>query len=72
MRDYVCERIPWSEYLAWEALTGTIVRASEYATLVAMDRAFCAEMNKELFDYQARLADKRENARKPGKYRSKG
>jgi hypothetical protein len=54
VRDGVCEPIPPSEFVAWREATRHIVYPSEYAILGVMDGAYCAEMNKELFDYRAR------------------
>jgi len=54
VRDGVCEPIPPTEFVAWCQATDNIVYPNEYAMLSAMDSAFCAEMNKELNDYNER------------------
>lgn len=54
VEDGVCFPIPWSEYRAWEKVTGTIVSNDEHAILRSIDVDFCDEMNKELQAYQER------------------
>lgn len=46
--------IPPSEYEAWFRLTDILVYPIEYDILVAMDRAYCFEANKELEDVRSR------------------
>ena len=48
MDDGVCNRIPPSEWLAWQQMTGDIVYPWEYDILTAMDRAYCAAVNGEI------------------------
>jgi hypothetical protein len=70
VRDGVCERISWAEWQAWEALTGHAPRDHERAILRAIDRAYCAEMNRELSAYRARQAEAQaRDTPKPGHYR---
>jgi hypothetical protein len=40
--------IPPTEFECWCRLTGTLVYPTEYDILVAMDRMYCEEANKEL------------------------
>lgn len=49
--------IPPSEYEAWFRLTGTLVYSCEYDILVAMDREYCLEANKELDDIRSRAQE---------------
>ena len=50
----ICRPIPPSEWFAWSHLTGNVVNQVEYDILVAMDREFCDETNKELRALDAR------------------
>lgn len=52
--DGVCGPIEPVQWVAWQGLSGEIVRPSDYAILRAMDDAYCVAMNLELRDYQAR------------------
>lgn len=54
VREGTCDPIPPSEFIAWREATGAIVYPREYATLCAMDDAYCAEMNPELDAYRER------------------
>lgn len=45
--------IPPTEWESWFKLTCTIVYPREYDILVAMDRVYCEEANKELEDIRA-------------------
>jgi hypothetical protein len=76
VRGGVCEPLPPSEFEAWATMSGNIVYPREYAILRAVDRAFCAETNAELADYQARQREASEaeskKPRKGGWFRGKG
>jgi hypothetical protein len=61
IREGFYRRIPPSEYLAWQQLTGNIVYPEEYDILFAMDGVFCDEMNAEI---QAREAIRQERLEK--------
>jgi hypothetical protein len=52
--------IPPSEYDAWFRLTNTLVYAAEYDILVAMDRAYCTEANKELEDVRTKQQEEQQ------------
>lgn len=68
IRNGACTRVPPTEWVAQlRDVMGVIVRPSEYATLQAMDRAYCAEMNKELADFEARRRAAAEEEAKRGK-----
>lgn len=55
--------IPPTEFEAWCRLTGTLVYPHEYDILVAMDRVYCEEANKELeAQREARLEEQRREA----------
>ena len=43
-----CRRIPPSEWLAWQQMTGDIVYPWEYDILAAMDRAYCDSVDGEI------------------------
>lgn len=63
--------IPPSEYSAWFRLTDTLVYPLEYDILIAMDRAYCEEANKEIEDVRSRRQEQQqkeiEQSRKRGK-----
>ena len=46
--DGICKRIPPSEWLAWQSLTGTIVYPWEFDILAAMDRVYCDTVMEEI------------------------
>ncbi len=70
VRDGAAEPIPPSEFQAWREATGNIVYPREYAILRAMDREYCAGLNSELSDYNARK--EAERAQEADKGRRKG
>lgn len=55
--DGVCGSIVWY-FGEWSKITGNNLRPFEYELLVAMDRAFCFEMNLELKNYRIRQEEK--------------
>lgn len=61
-------RIPPSEYLAWQQLTGNIVYPVEYDILFAMDGVFCDEMNAEI---QSRRTIQQERLKKEAELNSR-
>lgn len=62
--DGICNRILPSEYKAWSDITGQIIYPSEIRILVAMDDAYCQEMDKELKDFRERENERRDNENK--------
>lgn len=46
--DGACHKVPPSEWLAWQSLTGHVVYSWEFAILAAMDHAYCAAVNEEI------------------------
>lgn len=53
--DGYCCPITFSDYAAWERMTGAIVKPEEYAILRSMDASFVEEMNAEIKAERARL-----------------
>lgn len=62
MPDGVCLKIPPSEWLAWQSITGHVVYSVEFDILAAMDHAYCAAVNEEIAIGRAM----EEEARGPG------
>lgn len=62
IRDGVCRLIPPSEYFAHFKMSGLLVSPEEYATLQAMDKAYCEETNKELRSLQAKREEEQRQA----------
>lgn len=54
--DGHCRKMTPDIYAGWAAMTGNLVRPTEYDMLRSMDAAFVAEMNRELA--AARKAEK--------------
>ena len=48
IKDGVCGRIPPSEFVHWQTMTGETITPIDYAILVDMDEVFCIAMNREL------------------------
>lgn len=59
-KEGVYHLIPPTEYEAWFRLTDTLVYPTEYDILVAMDRAYCSEANKELEDVRTKQQEEQQ------------
>lgn len=58
--DGIYHLIAPSDYEAWFALMDMLVYPNEYDILIAMDRSYCEEANKELEDKRSRQQEEQQ------------